>query len=89
MFSTEILTFLAVADCGSFHKAAEKLHFSPPAVMKHINRLESELGFLLFRRSHKGILLTREGEQFYKETTELKKQYEAHVKRIRRQVRIF
>lgn len=84
MFSTEFYTFLAVAEYGSFHKAAERLHFSPPAVMKHINRLEGELGFLLFQRSHKGIHLTKEGERFYRDTMGLKKQYEADVARIRK-----
>lgn len=40
MYNPLLDTFLAVADCGSFTKAAEKLFISPTAVMKQMNSLE-------------------------------------------------
>ena len=40
MYNPQLETFLCVAECGSFNKAAEKLFISPPAVIKQINLLE-------------------------------------------------
>ena len=39
MYNPQLETFLCVAECGSFNKAAEKLFISPPAVIKQINLL--------------------------------------------------
>lgn len=36
MYNHLLDTFLVVADCGSFTKAAEKLYISPTAVMKQM-----------------------------------------------------
>ena len=57
-------TFLAVAKLGSFTKAAEQNFISATAVMKQINKLESELGCTLLERSSAGIRLKPEGEVF-------------------------
>ena len=57
-------TFLAVAKLGSFTKAAEQNFISPTAVMKQINKLESELDCTLLERSSAGIRLKPEGEVF-------------------------
>ena len=57
-------TFLAVAKLGSFTKAAEQNFISATAVMKQINKLESELGCTLLERSAAGIRLKPEGEVF-------------------------
>ena len=54
--------FLAVAEQGSFNKAAEALLLSQPAVSQKIRRLEAGLGVRLFHRSPEGVRLTREGE---------------------------
>ena len=43
MYNHLLDTFIAVADCGSFTKAAGKLFISPTAVMKQMNALEAEL----------------------------------------------
>ena len=43
MYNPQLETFLCVAECGSFNKAAEKLFISPPAVIKQINLLEVNL----------------------------------------------
>lgn len=65
MYNPQLDTFIAVADSGSFSKAAEKLFISPTAVIKQINLLESDLGFPLFVRTHRGIELTESGKSFY------------------------
>ena len=51
-----------VAAEGHLTRAAERLHTSQPAVSAHIKALEEELGVALFKRTPKGMLLTREGE---------------------------
>ena len=71
MYNPQLETFLCVAECGSFNKAAEKLFISPPAVIKQINLLEENLDFeessilraqLLLPNYIKDITLNREGE---------------------------
>lgn len=57
--------FVAVADAGSFMAAAEELHISQPALSYNIKRLEQTLGVELFRRSSRGVQLTRYGETLY------------------------
>ena len=53
----------AVADMGSFNKAAEVLGLTPSAVSHSIAALEKELGFAVLVRSKAGVTLTNYGEQ--------------------------
>ncbi len=53
-----------VAHTGSITKAAENLFMGQPALSRSIRELEEDIGIRLFRRSQKGIVPTREGEQF-------------------------
>lgn len=62
MVSSQLTTFIAVAKCGSFSKAAETLFVSPTAVMKQVDVLESRLGVTLFRRTNHGLQLTEAGK---------------------------
>ena len=54
MYNPLLDTFLAVIDCGSFTKAAEKLFISPTAVMKQMNSLEEHLNLKLIERTPAG-----------------------------------
>ena len=67
MYSHQLETFLCVAECGSFNKAAEKLYISPPAVIKQINLLEGSLNLRLFVRTHRGLQLTKAGQSLYQD----------------------
>jgi DNA-binding transcriptional LysR family regulator len=67
MYNPLIDTFITVADCGSFTKAAERLYISSTAVMKQINALESHLDLKLTQRNSTGIRLTPAGEVIYKD----------------------
>jgi len=58
----QLKTFVMVAEEGHLTRAAERLHTSQPAVSAHIKALEEELGVALFKRTPKGMLLTREGD---------------------------
>ena len=67
MYNPQLETFVRAADAGSFNKAAEESHITPTAMIKQVNALESELGIQLFTRTHRGLVLTRAGESFYKD----------------------
>jgi DNA-binding transcriptional LysR family regulator len=54
--------FRAVAEHLNFHKAAEKLFLTQPAVTLQIKALEDDLGVRLFDRAAGRISLTRQGE---------------------------
>lgn len=53
--------FVAVADSGSFSRAATDLFLSQPAVSKRVGALEQELGISLFDRVGHSIYLTEAG----------------------------
>jgi DNA-binding transcriptional LysR family regulator len=53
--------FVAVAEEGTFTKAARRLHISQPPLSKQVRQLERELGTTLFVRRRDGIELTRDG----------------------------
>lgn len=62
----EIEVFLSVARTGSVSGAAEQLFISQPAVSRHLNALEGELGCTLFERG-RGLRrsgLTEQGRNF-------------------------
>ncbi len=62
MYNPMLDTLIAVADCGSFTKAAERLFISPTAVMKQMNTLEAHLNLKLIDRTPSGVRLTAAGE---------------------------
>jgi DNA-binding transcriptional LysR family regulator len=54
--------FLAVAETGSFSRAAEQIYLTQPAISKRIAALERQIGARLFDRIGRGIRLTQAGE---------------------------
>lgn len=54
--------FRAVAEEGTFTRAAERLHVSQSAVSRQLQLLEEELGTLLLHRTGRGVTLTAPGE---------------------------
>lgn len=58
---TDLELFLAVAQYGSFTKAGEKMYVTQSWVSKRIDRMENELGLLLFIRNKRGAILTPAG----------------------------
>jgi len=53
--------FTAIADDGSFTRAAERLRVAQPSVSQQIRALERELGEPLFQRGARGVTLTSGG----------------------------
>lgn len=62
--------FYIVAKRKNITRAAEELMISQPAISKCIKTLEEQLGGALFVRTKRGVVLTNEGEEFYKYITQ-------------------
>lgn len=58
-----LITFIHVADLGSFTKTAEMLGYSQSTISFQIKQLEEELGCLLFERINHTVTLTERGRQ--------------------------
>src|SRR5712691_5688007 len=56
--------FCAVAEAGSFSRAAEQSHVSQPSLSQQILKLEDELGARLFDRLGRSVRLTELGKTF-------------------------
>src|SRR5690554_2406897 len=57
----QLRAFTATVDCGSFTRAAERLHLTQSAVSMVIRQLETEIGLPLFNRENKRLTLTDMG----------------------------
>lgn len=61
----QLEAFAAVAEEGSFSKAAKALFLTQPTVSAHISSLEKELGVRLFIRNTKEVNLSEDGKILY------------------------
>lgn len=66
----------AVVECGSFTSASLQLNISAARVSKSIERLEIELGTVLFHRSTRHMQLTSSGEHCYAKAINLIHQWQ-------------
>ena len=64
---TQLRASLAVRETGTVTGAAEKLGLSQPAVSRLVAALEAELGFVVFERRRKRLVLSERGRQFLDE----------------------
>ncbi|WP_292894628.1 LysR family transcriptional regulator [Nitratireductor sp.] len=64
MQTSDLETFVAVAEEMSFAGASERLKISASAVSKRINRLEAHLGVKLLQRSTRSLMLTEAGARY-------------------------
>ncbi|CAB3768920.1 LysR family transcriptional regulator [Paraburkholderia humisilvae] len=60
-----VVSFLAVADEGSFARAGDRLGIGRSSVSRNVQKLEAQLDTRLFLRTTRNTSLTREGERFY------------------------
>lgn len=56
-----ILTIVAK---GTISEAAKELYITQPSLTSSVKELEKELGITIFNRTNKGIIVSREGEEF-------------------------
>ena len=87
-----LITFIYVAELGSFTKAAKQLDYSQSTISFQIKQLEDELGCLLFERINHTITLTERGRELvsyahqirglteeFKENLEEEKECRGHI----------
>ena len=55
---------VTVSECGTISAAAEKLFISQPSLTTAIRELETEMGVTIFSRTNRGVIMSREGEEF-------------------------
>lgn len=60
-----VVSFLAVAEEGSFARAGDRLGIGRSSVSRSVRKLEARLDARLFLRTTRKTTLTREGERFY------------------------
>jgi len=59
-----VQAFIAIADHGSFQKAAGRLHITQTALTRRLQNLEALLGVKLVERTTRSVALTRIGREF-------------------------
>ena len=59
----QLRTFLVVAEEKNLTRAAKRLFTTPPSISAHIKSLEDEWNVSLFRRTSKGMEITKKGEE--------------------------
>src|SRR3989441_1898423 len=79
----QLHSLLAIADEGSFTRAAEQLLVAQPSLSQQIKSLEHELGGPLLERLPTGVRLTAAGKAFLPEA----RAAVAHAERARRHAR--
>lgn len=57
--------FYTVGQTGNISKAAKELYISQPAISRAIQKLEENLGTVLFKRNSRGVTLTPEGTALF------------------------
>lgn len=70
-FLQQLRGFYYVAQLGSMGQAAKVMHRSQSSVSRLIKQLEQSLGTELFSRIQKGVVLTREGEELFKQSVDI------------------
>ncbi|VTU26202.1 Morphology and auto-aggregation control protein [Variovorax sp. PBL-H6] len=67
---TELETFIAIVELGSFSLAATRMHVSQPSVTARVQRLEERLSTQLLRRTTRRVEATKEGQRLYDAATQ-------------------
>lgn len=79
MDSTLLKVFVAVAQQKSISLGAQELNFTQSNATLRIKQLEKKLGYALFHRVPKGVILTYEGERLYPYALDIVKKVEETI----------
>lgn len=74
--------FLAVAELGSFSKAAERVSVTQPTLSVGIAKLEEQVGARLFERTTRRVSLTPAGSRFLVHARRIVQDYEAALRDV-------
>ena len=80
---TSIRCFLTLCNTLNFTEAAKRMYMTQQSVSKYIAKLEEDLGFSLFVRTHHYVMLTRAGEEFHALFSRLDRDYNETVERLK------
>lgn len=83
MIFKDIDRLLTIQKYGSFSKAADELYISRSALTQQMKQLETEVGFSIFDRNHKGVTLTKEGLYFLEKMQRIKTNYNETIEHCR------
>ncbi len=83
MLHPHIETFVQVADCGSFSRAAQARFCSPVSIMNQLNALEWRMGFKLLERTNHGVELTPAGQSLYEDAKKIMAVSEEAIRQAR------
>lgn len=67
----ELEAFVVLSNILHYGRASEKLNMSPSALSRVINRLEEETNSTLFDRNNRQVILTEQGQIFFKYAKEI------------------
>ena len=84
----QIAYALAILETGSMNKAAEALFVSQPTLTSAMKELEQEIGIRIFQRTSRGMVQTKEGEEFLVYARQLYQQYELLLDKYGKSVQI-
>jgi len=79
---TLLRTFVAVADTGSFTRAAQRQHLTQSAVSHQIRRLEEQVGRRLFSRTTRSLTVTEDGEELLRHAQQILHSIDALARRF-------
>jgi DNA-binding transcriptional LysR family regulator len=74
--------FLAVAELGSFSRAAARVSVTQPTLSVGIAKLEDEVGARLFERTTRRVSLTPAGSKFLQHARRITQEYEAALRDV-------
>lgn len=86
----QIFYAITIAEMGSMNKAAEKLYVSQPSLTSAIKELERDTAITIFSRTGRGVVPTKDGEEFLMYARQVYQQYEllqqkyAHQEAVKR-----
>lgn len=79
---TLLRTFVAVADTGSFTRAAQRQHLTQSAVSHQIRRLEEQVGRRLLSRTTRSLTVTEDGEELLRHAQQILHSFDALARRF-------
>lgn len=84
-----VQAFIAVAEHGTFNRAADSLHITQAALSRRVQNLEGFLGVKLIERTTRSVALTRVGEDFLPQARRLLMDLASALLEIRESGRAF
>ena len=66
---------VTIADKGNISKAAQEHFISQPSLTNAVKELENEVGFTIFERTNKGVIVSSKGSDFLGYARQVLQQY--------------